>query len=131
MVTRYYPAVIYRGEEGFGVVFPDLDGCVSYGKTVQEATIKAEEALSGHIALMVRDGDVLPDATEMDHVESDTDGEEVARVLVKVELPARWVRVNISMEENLLSRIDTAAKRHGMSRSGFLAEAARRMAAAQ
>jgi hypothetical protein len=46
-------------------------------------------------------------------------------VAVEVELPARAVRVNVSLDENLLQAIDRAAAGAGQSRSAFLAEAAR------
>ncbi len=49
---------------------------------------------------------------------------EPVRLLVPVEAPGRPVRVNISMDEGLVARLDAAANRHGMSRSAFLAEAA-------
>ncbi|MCJ2060663.1 type II toxin-antitoxin system HicB family antitoxin [Methylobacterium sp. J-048] len=45
--------------------------------------------------------------------------------LIQVELPGRAVRVNISMEEGLLRRIDRAAEATGESRSAFLAQAAK------
>lgn len=41
-----YPAVIERGEFGFGVWFPDIDGCVSAGDTVEQAIANAGEALN-------------------------------------------------------------------------------------
>jgi hypothetical protein len=36
------------------------------------------------------------------------------------------VRINITMDEALLKRVDAAAEREGFTRSGFLADAARR-----
>ncbi|NGZ26291.1 MAG: hypothetical protein G8345_05330 [Magnetococcales bacterium] len=50
MEIKYYPAIFYRNGEGIGVVFPDLDGCVSYGENEQAAAIHAEEALKAHLA---------------------------------------------------------------------------------
>ena len=48
----------------------------------------------------------------------------VARVLVPVELPGRFVRTNITLDTALLARLDAGAAA-GMSRSGFIAEAVR------
>ncbi len=129
METRYYAAVMYRGEEGFGVVFPDIPGCTSHGYTLHEAARQADVALAGHIGLMVRDGDPLPEPTPLDRLDEVMDHSEkdAGRFLVKVEIPARWIRVNTSMAETLVARIDRAAQELGMSRSGYLAEAARRM----
>ncbi|MBF0109647.1 MAG: type II toxin-antitoxin system HicB family antitoxin [Magnetococcales bacterium] len=132
MEIRHYAAVMYRGGDGYGVVFPDLPGCTTHGDSIHDAAMHAEEALTGHIELMVRDEDPLPDPTPLDRLnevlpEPEPDDEpEITRFLVRVEIPARWIRINLSMAENLVMRIDHAAKDLGMSRSGFLADAARR-----
>lgn len=121
MATVYYPAIIERGPEGFGVFFPDLPGCVSAGATVQEAALGAEEALNGHLAVSAEHGDVIADPSHIDAIERDPDIDEVARVLVRGERPGRTVRVQVSIDEGLLARIDRVAK----NRSRFLADAAR------
>lgn len=126
MAIRYYPAIIDRGESGYGATFPDFPGCVSGGDTIEEAARSAEEALALHIRGVLADGETLPEPTAMDRIEHDPEVGEVARVLVRVELPGKAVRFNATMEEGLLARIDAAASAQGMSRSGFLAEAARR-----
>ncbi|UYY60087.1 type II toxin-antitoxin system HicB family antitoxin [Sphingomonas sp. S2-65] len=120
MATAYYPAIIERGPEGFGVYFPDLPGCVSAGRTVTEAALGAEEALHGHLAVMAEHGDAIPEASAVDEVEAFEGSEEVARILVRGERPGKAVRVQISIEEGLLARIDRVAA----NRSRFLAEAA-------
>lgn len=122
MATAYYPAIIERGEDGFGVIFPDLPGCTSFGASVQEAARNAEEALDGHLNVAAEYGDAIPEPSSLDAIEHDPDIEEVARLLVRVERPGRAVRLNITLDEGLLARIDRVAK----NRSGFLAEAARR-----
>lgn len=121
MATVYYPAIIERAGSGYSVFFPDLPGCTSAGDTLQEAALAAEEALSGHLAVSAEHGDDVPSPSDLDAVERDPDVEEVARILVRGERPGRAVRVQISMDEGLLARIDRVAK----NRSGFLAEAAR------
>jgi metal-responsive CopG/Arc/MetJ family transcriptional regulator len=40
--------------------------------------------------------------------------------------PARTVRVNITLSEATLAEIDRYAEAHGFTRSGFLAQAAKR-----
>jgi predicted RNase H-like HicB family nuclease len=127
MSAQYFPAIVEAGTEGYGVFFPDLPGCTSAGGTVEQAARNAEEALRGHIALMIRDGDEIPTQRPIDQIERDPDVTEVARILVRVDVPGKFVRPNITMEEGLLARVDAAAVAQGMSRSGFLAEAARRM----
>lgn len=127
MSTVYYPAIIERGARGFGVFFPDLPGCVSAGDTVQEAALNAEEALNGHLAVGAEYGDDAPEPSALDTLVIDPDVDEVARMLVRGERPGRSVRVQVSIDEGLLARIDRVAT----NRSGFLADAARAALAAR
>ena len=46
--------------------------------------------------------------------------------LIPFDLPAKAVRINVSIDEHLLDAVDRAAKAAGQSRSTFLAEAARK-----
>lgn len=126
MATVYYPAIIERGEAGFGVFFPDLPGCVSAGDTIQEAAEAAEEALSGHLAVSIEHGDTIVEPTPLDQVQVDDDIDEVGRILVRGERPGKFVRVQITLEDGLLARIDRVAS----NRSRFLADAARAALAA-
>lgn len=126
MATVFYPAIIERGPEGFGVFFPDLPGCVSAGRTIQEAALGAEEALSGHLAVSIEHGDKLPDPSALDALDASYDVDEVGRILVRGERPGKAVRVQVSIEEGLLARIDRVAS----NRSRFLADAARTALAA-
>jgi len=121
MATVYYPAIIERGADGFGVIFPDLPGCTSFGATVQDAAVAAEEALSGHILVSAQHGDEIPKPSDIEAVKADPEVDEVARLLVRAELPGRAVRLNITLDEGLVAAIDKVAK----NRSGFLAQAAR------
>lgn len=45
MAKLSYPAIIERGKGGFGVWFPDLDGCTSAGDSIEHAIANANEAL--------------------------------------------------------------------------------------
>lgn len=123
MGTRYYPAIIERGVEGFSVFFPDFPGCASGGDSINEAARNAEEALNGHIELMVRDGDKLPAASALDKIPHDPDVDEAARILVRAKLPGKAIRLNISLDESLIEKIDSAAEFTGMTRSGYIAAA--------
>jgi predicted RNase H-like HicB family nuclease len=121
MPTVFYPAVIERARAGFSVFFPDLPGCTSAGVTVTEAALGAEQALAGHVVETVRHGETLPPPSSIDMLEHDPDVDEIARVLVRVELPGKAVRLNITLDEALVAAIDKVAR----NRSGFLADAAR------
>lgn len=50
MLKVNYPAVFHLDKnKSFWVEFPDLDGCFSDGKTIEEAYEKAKEALSMYL----------------------------------------------------------------------------------
>lgn len=129
MPTLYYPAIIEGGDGSFGVVFPDLDGCVSAGDSLQEAARNAEEALALHLSGMAEDDEPIPKPRSLDQVPPDPGIEEAARILVRVDVPSRSTDLIISMDEVLLSQVDRTASERGMSRSTFLSEAARRVLA--
>ena len=121
MATVHYPAIVERAGTGYSVYFPDLAGCTSAGDTLQDAAIGAEEALSGHLAVSSEHGDDIPAPSDLDAIARDPEVEEVVRLLVRGERPGRALRVQISMDEALLARIDRVAD----NRSAFLADAAR------
>ena len=122
-----YIAVVHKEERSdFGVSFPDFPGCISVGQDIDEAKDMAEAALSLHIQGMLEDGERLPAPSKLEDVMADTDySDAIAYIVVSVpEAKSRTVRVNITIPEETLKRIDTAAKKHGMSRSSFLVHAA-------
>jgi predicted RNase H-like HicB family nuclease len=126
MTSLYFVAIIESGDEpGYSVFFPDLPGCASAGDTIEAAARNAEEALSLHLAGMVEDGEEIPRPRRSKEIEHDPDVREEERLLVRGELPGRSVRVNISIDEGLLTAIDQAAKARETSRSGLLAAAVR------
>lgn len=127
MATVFYPAIVERAGAGYSVFFPDLPGCTSAADTLQEAAFAAEEALSGHLKVSVDHGEHLPDPSELDAIERDPEVDEAARILVRGERPGRAVRVQISIDDGLLARIDRVAR----NRSRFLSDAAQAHLAAQ
>jgi hypothetical protein len=83
----------------------------------------AQEALQGHIDVMYEYGDPLP----VKHLTLDeakkhysAKGAEVFFV-VDAELPMKCRRINVTLDERLIEKIDSVTS----NRSGFLAEAAR------
>ena len=54
--------VIYRGEDGYWVAeCPSLPGCVSQGKTREEAVANVKEAIEGYIEALKEDGLPVPE----------------------------------------------------------------------
>ena len=53
LFVRGYRVIIHKDPASdFGVTFPAFPGCVTAGRTVQEALEMAEQALAGHIEAM-------------------------------------------------------------------------------
>jgi predicted RNase H-like HicB family nuclease len=128
MAGRYFPAVVERGATNYGITFPDFPGCVSVGDSIEHAIERGHEALAAHIELMLEDGDPIPEPSPLDAPLPEwlEVGEVVLRTLVRVDLPGRAVRLSITMDEALARAVDRGAAAAGFTRSGFLAEAARR-----
>jgi len=54
--------IIYPGEDEFWVAeCPSLPGCVSQGKTREEAIANIREAIEGHVAALKEDGLSIPE----------------------------------------------------------------------
>jgi predicted RNase H-like HicB family nuclease len=110
-----------------GVCFPDFPGCVAAGATLDEARHEAAAALALHIAGMIEDGEAIPAPASLEEVMAErANGEAVAFLVPAPARPSRAVRVNITLPEDMLAEVDRAAGRQGLSRSAFLARAARR-----
>ena len=56
-----YAVVIEWGPNNCSAYVPDLPGCVSTGKTVEETTRNIQEAITGHLAVMREYGDPIPE----------------------------------------------------------------------
>jgi predicted RNase H-like HicB family nuclease len=124
-------ALIHLSESGsYGISFPDFPGCVSGGNSAEEAIRKGQEALAFHVAGMAEDGDPLPELRSLDQLRADAEFVEAAEdamvALVPVDLPGKAVRINLSIDDRLLERLDRAATAAGQSRSAFVADAVRK-----
>jgi predicted RNase H-like HicB family nuclease len=122
-------ALLARVEGRYSVIFPDVPGCVTGGRTHEEACLAASQALAGHVEVMDRMGAPLPRFRTLEELERDPEWAEDVKdgqsIPVFLDLPGRAQRINITLEERLLARIDAAAKAAGESRSAYLANAAK------
>jgi predicted RNase H-like HicB family nuclease len=126
-MAKYYPAILERSSDGYGVYFPDLPGCVSVGDTVQEALRNAEEALQAHFDLTIEHGESLADPSDIGTLPAADPSNEAGRFLVRVELPAKVVDVNVPVPQELLAAADRYAAQTGFTREGLIVAAMRDM----
>lgn len=126
-----YVALIDAADGSFGVSFPDAPGCTAMGDTQQEAIDNAAEALAEWAADEIDDGRLVPSARSVDEVTRDGDviaalssGSVLAMVPLLLDI-GRLARANISIDAGLLAEIDETARSRGVTRSAFMAAAAR------
>ena len=56
--------VIYeKSSTGYGAYVPDLPGCITTGKTLEDTQANMQEAITGHLAIMREYGDPIPPPT--------------------------------------------------------------------
>ena len=125
---RPFIALIHKDPDSdYGVSFPDLPGCITAGSTLDEARAMAAEALSLHLEGLVADGEAVPEPSSLEDIMSDTENRDGVAILVDPpKSAAKSVRLNITLADDLVELIDRHAEAHGLTRSGFLARAARR-----
>jgi len=120
-----YPVYIHKDDGcAWGAMVPDMPGVVTAADTLDELPVMVQEA----VELMYEDAPhSIPAASSLDRYRHDAEFQGGVWMLLdinlsRVKVPS--VRLNISLPEPLLQRIDAAAQRRGQSRSAFLAQAA-------
>ena len=129
---RPYIALIHKdADSDYGVSFPDLPGCVTAGATLDDARAQAVEVLALHLEGMTEDGAAIPEPSSLEDIMADVENRDGVAILVDPpKSAAAVVRVNITLPEDVLAAIDKTAKRLGMTRSGYIARAAKKDMAA-
>lgn len=125
---RYFTALIHQDDDSaYGLSFPDLPGCFAASDDWEGISVAVTEALDLWFEDMP---DVQPASLNVISQRPDVrDAVAAGAVLMAVPyIPADTAleRVNVSMERGLLRAIDETAKARKMTRSSFLASAARR-----
>lgn len=123
--------VVLHSDDGvrYGVTVPDLPGCFSAGDTFDDALESVVEAIDLHLEGIVEDGGEIPVPRAIAEHRANPDYASGVWAAVEIDVTrfdGRAEKINITLPRNLLARIDAYAKSHGATRSGFLAEAARR-----
>ncbi len=126
-----YVAIVDGKPGAYGVVVPDLPGCTSGGRTVDEALRNAVEAVTLWAEDARAGAENVPKprpAEKLRAIPEIADALARGGILAYVPLvldAGRPVKANLSLDAGLLDAIDKAAARRGLTRSAFLASAAR------
>ena len=124
-----YIGILDGSGKVFGVRIPDLPGCYGGGATPEAAIADAMSAAREWIAHRETNGESAPKPSAMAQIliaETIDAAQNEAAVIVPVVLDAgRTVRANLTFDAGLLDAIDSEAARRGLTRSAFMASAAR------
>ena len=120
-MTSYLALMRKDNHSDYGVDFPDFPGCVTAGRTLEEARRMAVEALLLHLDGMTEDREPIPEPSSLDDVMAAPANRDAVAFLVDVPTrPAKPMRINVILPKDLVAAIDRATT----NRSRFLAEAA-------
>jgi predicted RNase H-like HicB family nuclease len=70
---KKYAVVVEKGPNNYSAYVPDLPGCISTGKTLEEIKANIREAVELHLEGMIEDGLPIPEPTS---------------VVIEIDLPA-------------------------------------------
>lgn len=60
-----YPACFFKEENGYSVIFPDLNDLATCGDTLDEALTMAVDCLAGYLFWLQKDGETAPPASAL------------------------------------------------------------------
>ena len=113
-----YPAIFHKNEdESYTIVYPDLPGCISEGKTLGNATYMAQSALSQWIGYLTDKKQEIPEASSVQEVKK-TAGEFVNLIRADVK-DGRAVKRTVSIPKWM----DDKVVQSGLSLSRVLQDA--------
>ena len=107
---------------GYRATFPDAPDCVVTAPDIAELLLSARHALAAHLRRIADAGEAWPKPTPIEDIPLPP---KVIPLLVDMSVEDPPVRVNVSLGERLVQRLDAAAEARGMTRSGFIAQAVR------
>lgn len=120
---KYYYALFKKSAKIVEVEFPDLKGCVTFGKNWEDALANAEDVLAGWLANAESQFIKEPSKHhELEHMKG-----ELVPIMVNHDVMASYQelkRFNVIFPATVLKRIDHFRKKAGLKRSTFLQRAA-------
>lgn len=63
-----YPACFFKEEDGYSVIFPDLNHLATCGDTLEEALAMAIDCLAGYLYTCQKDGESVPEPSVLESI---------------------------------------------------------------
>lgn len=122
-----YVALLWKDKKSdYGVMFPDFPGCVTAGRTLDEAKDLATRVLAFHIEGMRADGEAVPGPSGLEAIMADAANRDAVAFLVEVSpVREKAVRLQVTMLPSVVAEIDARTAASNTTRSAWLAQAAR------
>lgn len=124
---KHYFALVHKdADSAYGIQFPDLPGVFSASDEAEDIVKNAIEALQ-----LFAEDEAMPvasshaDIVSRANVRAELENGAYLISVPFIEDDGAVVRVNVTFERGILKAIDTVAKDRGLTRSSFLAQAAR------
>ena len=123
-----YPIFIHKDENSdYGVIVPDLPGCFSAGETIEKAIENSHEAIECYLEGILLDNEPIPLKKSIEQHLENPDFKDGLLAMIEIDISkisGKTTRINISLPENFLKKIDEYTHQHGGNRSAFLVDAA-------
>lgn len=121
------------------VLFPDLDGCGTFGDNLPDALAQAKDCLTGYLNTCAKLGEEVAPPSSLEEAKKKAEayckemGLDILdgafyQAIQPGPLGEKPIQLSISMLPSLVRTIDAAAKTAGLTRSGFLSAAAKKYA---
>jgi predicted RNase H-like HicB family nuclease len=107
-----------NGNQGYSVVFPDFPGFITAGDTYEKAYRMAHEGLASHIKFLEKSKTPIPEPRTLEQIENTwedwkdwkADNDYVVAFIDELPIVTKSKRVNISINEGLLAKVDRVAE---------------------
>lgn len=125
-----YPVVLHTDDQAhYGVAVPDIPGCFSAGEGIDEAMENVQQAIAGHFEILAESHSPIPEPGRISEHQKNVDYADGIWAFVDIDITpylGKAERINITLPQQLLYRIDEMVKHNPAyrSRSAFLQEAA-------
>ena len=125
----YYVGILDGEADVWGVRIPDLPGCHGGGESAEAAIADATSAARDWASFQLPRGIAIRTPRAVTDIVADPETDfrpgESAVMIPLILDRGRSVRANLSLDAGLLDAIDAAAKQAGVTRSTFMATAAK------
>lgn len=121
-----YPAIFYPYSDGGGgyvVEFPDLPGCVTGGKNLEEALEMAVDAASGWVLDELEEGNPVPQASKYEEVKPKDNGQVNMILLNMDEYAEKYGEKAVRKNVTIPAWLNTFAEKQSINFSKVLQEA--------